>query len=320
MDFSEFPPEIRNEIYHYALVLPIPVRPTLTHRRDHLEDGSRAMIQPMITYRLRSKLDADALHNDEISLARNRDLEDYPRISIGLLRSNKAIYEEARFIVYSKNKFQFFHSTVGHHCGIHASYGREWRVFEAFLKRIGDQNANYIRFLYICFPAFVHEGREEGADPIGTQKITLRPYSLRSLILLRDKCTNLQVLEISLDHPWESIDALKRTLNNSAIEPPDAIALVKEYLQNIPACKIKITHSDNPELDNHILARIKECGWSIDFKSKTPAKQSHSYLTFGPWTSNDEAYHEWGWFEYDSDDPYPTEDDSDYEYWAIDTF
>ena len=117
----------------------------------------------------------------------------------GLLLANRTVHQEARFLLYTRNRFDFTMATPEN--------------IASFLEKIGRNNADCIRQIYINFPNFLY------LDP---GDIALEADSIAILTSIQSSCTKLGTLTISpystyamelrldaLDYPKIAAEALK---------------------------------------------------------------------------------------------------------------
>ncbi|KAH8663689.1 hypothetical protein BGZ60DRAFT_529941 [Tricladium varicosporioides] len=120
-------------------------------------------------------------------------------LTTGLLLANKAVYQEARFLLYTQNRFDFTTATP--------------EKIASFLETIGRSNADYIQHVYFNFPTFLY------LDP---KDIALEDDSIAILRSIQSGYTKLRTLTISpysayamelrldaLDYPKIAAEALK---------------------------------------------------------------------------------------------------------------
>jgi hypothetical protein len=250
LNFSSFPSEIQNQIYEELLVLSEPIIIEMA------TEGSRSI--------------RGVLPNTNNWLT-------WGKLGLcpAILLANKQIHREATSLLYSMNCFR-----VGA-LGSSYTYETPYSTLTSFLDRIGSQNASFLCRICIAFPTF---------DDYHTGSVTLQEDSIRALELIRDKCTNLAILETSLETTAVvglSIDSL-----NNPSAAAEALALVDMRFKAIPSVKeiIVNVYDETPSLG--LRDKMRGCGWIVT---------------------------EWGGLEavrdFGSDDEFDRYDDYDYDYW-----
>jgi hypothetical protein len=99
-----------------------------------------------------------------------------------ILRVNKRTYSEARSLLYSSNRFKFSDIDLTQNSKLNTNSA----ILAYFLSQIETENASFLRHIYIDFPA----------ERSGTAM--LKENGTKILELIRDHCTGIAVLEISL--------------------------------------------------------------------------------------------------------------------------
>jgi hypothetical protein len=153
-----------------------------------------------------------------------------------ILLANERAHREASPLLYSRNCFRL-----------------DKGFLTLFLDHIGPQNASYLRHICIAFPAF---------EDYHLGSITLKEDSIRTLERIRDNCTNLATLEMSLRF---------RTINimESAIDAPDspraaALALVDARFKAISSLKEIIVNVYDEPLSCDLREKMRGCGWTVE--------------------------------------------------------
>jgi len=156
------------------------------------------------------------------------------------------VQREASPLLYSGNRFGFSHP-----------YPMTWifaecQVFTSFLSQIGRQNASFLRHISIHFPDF---------DDF--RPATLRKESMKLLEFIRDNCTSIATLEISMDSPYSSAytaDLDSSLVTGEALELLDArfkaMSSLKEIIVNVP-----VYGNEGPS--DSLRKKMRDCGWTI---------------------------------------------------------
>ncbi|ORX98185.1 hypothetical protein BCR34DRAFT_577444 [Clohesyomyces aquaticus] len=160
---------------------------------------------------------------------------------LGLLYTNRQIHNEASAVLYRVNHFHLMDMTP-----------QQAGLLESFLNCVGPTNAAAISRLCINFP--VTQNIEQ---QLGTVK--LRDDSLRSLVLLRDKCTNLSTLDLLVHYKNSSF------FRNSDGFLREALSLINSHFKSITALKkIVVRCSDHKRVPNSPAKQcMEELGWEI---------------------------------------------------------
>ena len=149
-DFLKLPPEIRNQIYEFALVRDTAIEiwsQAISHAAG-LWRKEKHPKYPVYEEALDRWMDASVnklgRHSSEEVIVNGAEIKEQ-RIqwsssvdgrSLNLLFTNRVISSEASSIFYSQNRFG-------------DCFGWDWRMFESFLERIGPLNRAYLCDLHI---------------------------------------------------------------------------------------------------------------------------------------------------------------------------
>ncbi|KAN0068465.1 hypothetical protein V8E54_013189 [Elaphomyces granulatus] len=126
-----------------------------------------------------------------------------------LLRASKSVYHEASPLLYSRNRFDFTDL---------ASRGR-LSALTSFFNQTGDKNASFIRHLCIDFLGYPD----------------LKEDSIRTLELIREKCTNITIFE--------------------TLRTPQGDLVTKEVIVHIHSHKVP---------SYYLYKKIRDCGWTVN--------------------------------------------------------
>lgn len=196
------------------------------------------------------------------------------RLCTELLRVNKKVLSEARPLLYARNCFQFpnvpTRTAVG---SVHIA---------PFLEQIGDEQASLIRHICIIFPDIYY-------DIYGS--VALHPAHIRSLALVREICTSLSTLELSLDtsdcladYVSES-DATEKTLDFLNMRF-SAILSLKEVVVNVQIY-------GEEELHNTAMTKMCEYGWTVHV-TKCEILEEEPWLGY----DDDDYDNDWAYMAY----------------------
>jgi hypothetical protein len=120
----------------------------------------------------------------------------------------------------------------------------------SFFGQIGDKNTSFIRHLYIDVPTFHdHQPRTAAFEDDG----------IKALELIRDKCTNIAILETSLYDIWP-FEYYK--VNGSLIVAGAALELLDTRFKAILSLKEVIVHIYK-DPSNNLLKKMRDCGWTV---------------------------------------------------------
>ena len=180
----------------------------------------------------------------------------YPAILV----ANKQVHQEANPLLYSMNRFRVGAGEYSY------TYEISWEILRKFLDHIGNQNASFLRQICIAFPAFeiYHAGN-----------ITLQEDSVLSLELLRDRCTNLNILETSLETTTaveHSIDSL-----DNPLAATEAMALVNTRFKALPSLKEVIVNVFDKAPNVLLREEMRSCGWRIEVTASKSDRSLDSY-------------------------------------------
>ena len=137
-----------------------------------------------------------------------------------LLRASKRVHREASPVLYSYNRFEF-------NC-IHPSelcirtIPTKSAALASFFGQIGHQNASFLRRIWI------------NSDCPSVDNVQLQEENLKMLELIRENCTTVAILEISLHDFWSYDANGSRTIKQAVLESLDArfkaISSLKEVI------------------------------------------------------------------------------------------
>ncbi|KAH8586095.1 hypothetical protein B0O99DRAFT_558607, partial [Bisporella sp. PMI_857] len=122
-------------------------------------------------------------------------------LTLGLLFANKTVHYEARFLLYTQNRFDFTMASPEN--------------IVSFLETIGRNNADCIRQVYINFPTFLY---------LDFGDIALENNSIAILTSIQSSCTKLRTLTIS-SYSIHAMELKLDALNNLKIAT-EALKLV----------------------------------------------------------------------------------------------
>jgi hypothetical protein len=165
-----------------------------------------------------------------------------------LLQLNKQAHSEASPLLYSNNRFRFpdiWTSTDSAHIA-------------PFLLQIGPQ-ANLIRHICISFPTF---------DDFRHGSASLHEAHIKNLELIRDTCTSITTLELSLHS-----DRANCALRDSPVAE-QALDLLDARFKAIPSLKEVIVnfqvYSEEDLSDDRV--KMRDRGWTVEV-TKLPKKK-----------------------------------------------
>jgi hypothetical protein len=175
-----------------------------------------------------------------------------------VLRANKRVHHEAEGLLYTGNQFEFIDLVPTERLMY-----TDCTAVESFLNQIGLQNSSLIRHICIDFPA-ISDHRPGTA--------CLHGDSIKTLELLREKCTSLTILETPLYDiiPLEVYheDTGKRMVADAAVDLVDArfrdISSLKEIVVNVYTYD-KYKDLDYDPLKNpsdELLRKMRDHGWT----------------------------------------------------------
>ena len=194
-----------------------------------------------------------------------------------ILVANKQIHHEATPLLYSMNRFRVGAGEYSY------TYETSREILQKFLDHIGNQNASFLRQICIAFPAFniYHAGN-----------ITLQEDSVLSLELLRDRCTNLHILETSLETTTaveHSIDSL-----DNPLAATEAMALVNTRFKALPSLKEVIVNVSDKAPNVLLREEMRSCGWRIEVTASKSDRSHDSY------DDTDDGYDGYDYYFYDN--------------------
>lgn len=211
--FLDLPPEIRNEIYKYLVVQ-----------------------EEIICCVMKSLL--------ELPPAKWKATKRSLLVHVNILRVNKVINHEAKFLLYSQNRFEFI------------NLFRFGARFEEFLKGIGPKNASYIQHLKIIFPMFDYSACD----------VTFKWDYTRMVKQISKECTDLQTLELDLgvEQWWE---LQRRTPERHGLVLA-ALRLLDTRLRKVQSLKeIRIVADPSYFPDASIKREMEKLGWVVVAKT-----------------------------------------------------
>jgi hypothetical protein len=263
LNFSTFPSEIRNRIYEELLVL------------------SQPIIIEMATDRSRN---IRRVLSDSDNWLTCGTLGLCPAI----LLANKGTHCEATPLLYSMNSFRVGASESSH------TYETPCAILTSFLDHIGSQNAGFLRRICIAFPTF---------DDYHAGSVTLQKDSIRALELICDRCTNLAILETSLQ-TTAAVELSIDSLDNPRAAA-EALALVDTLFKAISSLKEIIVNVYDEAPSLYLRDKMRGYGWTItewealesirDFGSDFDGFDDYDY---NYWEENPREEKDW-WDDYD---------------------
>lgn len=170
-----------------------------------------------------------------------------PRLWLALLYSSRQLHAEARAVVYASNSFALLDRTP-----------QQLELLEAFLDGIGPTNAGFLSQLGINFP--VVESMDESSGVV-----ELREDNIRSLDLIREKCTNLKTLE-----------TMVYSLSSNGLPKPDgnelpfirkALSGVDAQLRTIGSLRRIIVKVYGHATSPSEIKIMEKLGWEVTFAS-----------------------------------------------------
>ena len=166
------------------------------------------------------------------------------RLCPAILLANKRAHSEASPLLYSRNRFRLQDPGL-----VDETQGA---ILTSFLDHIGRQNASFLRHICMAFPAF---------DEYDLGSVTLQEDSIRTLELVRNNCTNIATLEMSLQTTTAmefAIDAL-----DSPRTAAEALVLVNARFKAISSLKEVIVNVYDETPSDDLRKKIRGCGWII---------------------------------------------------------
>lgn len=189
------------------------------------------------------------------------------RLCPAILLANKRALREAGRLLYSRNCFRVQAPIFL------PEYIAQLTILTSFINQIGPQNTSFLPHICIAFPEY---------EDYSLGSVTLREDSIRILELIRNNCTNLAILEMSLQSTSareSAIDAL-----DSPRAASEALALVDGRFKAIPSLeKIIVNVCDEP-CSHEVREKMRGCGWIIEV---TEQEDSESFRSFDEWSDDE---------------------------------
>ncbi|RDL35191.1 Uncharacterized protein BP5553_07122 [Venustampulla echinocandica] len=165
-----------------------------------------------------------------------------------LLQLNKQAHSEASPLLYSNNRFRFPDVFTS------ISSATDSAHITPFLSQIGSQ-ASLIRYICITFPTYpsFYDPQYDGAR--------FRESNIKNLELIRDKCTSITTLELSIPPNREDFVFDDSSM---AIETLD---LLDTRLKGIPSLKeiiVDFQVYSEEDLSDDRMKKIRDRGWAIE--------------------------------------------------------
>jgi hypothetical protein len=167
-----------------------------------------------------------------------------------ILHVNRTSYNEASVILYRGNCFAFDNEQGG----------SDTDLLACFLRCIGTRNSSLLAHVRIGFPIIEFEEYHVGNVAIDTD-------SLGMMAVLRERCTDIKVLEISL----QSSSAMEAKLSQMCIAPASqALSLVDAEFSAIKALrKILVNAYEQPTL-RYLRETLSKFGWTVKLLPNVP--------------------------------------------------
>jgi hypothetical protein len=138
---------------------------------------------------------------------------DIPRRWLALLHANRQIHQEASGVLYRSNHFNLVDTRK-----------KQADLLQSFLNCIGSLNAGFLSHLCISFPAI-------DAVEKDSQNLQLSEDGLRTLKILRDKCTSLTTLEMFV--PSRNFSGITTTVHDNWCSTQKALLEIDAHLNPI---------------------------------------------------------------------------------------
>jgi hypothetical protein len=155
------------------------------------------------------------------------------------------VHREASPLLYASNCFEFIHLNL---CTPSLARFTQSAALGSFFTKIGHQNASFIRQICIDFPTI------SNYKPGST---TLQKDSVKTLELIRDKCTSIAELETTLRDTYLLETDTSPIVVEAALERVDthfkAILSLKEVI-------VHIHHHQDPSDD--LKKKMHDFGWT----------------------------------------------------------
>ncbi|KAF2671671.1 hypothetical protein BT63DRAFT_422212 [Microthyrium microscopicum] len=279
----DLPPEIRQMVYRHLLVLPEPCKMRVAFSRKR---GSRAILErlkyvyfsdPSIPWvdslgpSERKKWLEDSGNPEGVFWTEKVDYQyqhkdEIPTLSAQVLRLSRIINEEACAVLYSENKFMFFHSMVHNPLKVSGDYlyNQEWRILDNFLHIVGSHNSQHIRYLMIYFPQVL---KTNPFNPL-LESVGSRAAALFGLNVIKSRCPNLQTLEMSVDNnPWASeVSNLNCTFQSKDDDKDwfDPISVVDREIRKITSLKeVIVSTTSGIRPNSELRTSMIKHGWTV---------------------------------------------------------
>jgi hypothetical protein len=171
-----------------------------------------------------------------------------------LLRASKSVYHEASPLLYSRNRFEFTDLAPTRRLSTKSS------ALTSFFSQTGDKNTSFIRHLCIDFPTFSDYRPGTAA---------LNDDSIKTLELIREKCTNIAILETSLRDIWPFESYKTSGLLELLDARFKAILSLKEVIVPISSYKVP---------SNDLKKKMRDCGWTVNVTILVESEESEDDL------------------------------------------
>ncbi|TGJ86688.1 hypothetical protein E0Z10_g2014 [Xylaria hypoxylon] len=177
------------------------------------------------------------------------------RLCPALLRVNKQVHSEASSLLYSNNRFRFPVIFTSMSFAINRAH------IAPFLCQIGSQ-ASLIRYICISIPAFP----TFFTSP--QDKATFREAHSNNLELIRDTCTSITTLELSVppDHADDVFDD-----SPMAAETLDLLDTHLKAITSLKEIIVNFQIYSDENLSDHQMKKIRDRRWSVEV-TKIPKK------------------------------------------------
>ncbi|KAK1764239.1 hypothetical protein QBC33DRAFT_457687 [Phialemonium atrogriseum] len=202
------------------------------------------------------------------------------QLTLGLLRTNKAVHDEASSLFYSRNRFDFTNATP--------------EEVSLFIEKIGSSNAGCIRHILIEFPQFLH---------LGSDDVTLVEDSASILAIIQSGCANLSTLTTSIDST-SAMESRLDGLDNYKVAT-EVLNLVDARFKAISSLQhiILEVYEDGPS--DHIRRAMESYGWTMNTREYVEEDEGYS---IGGFSDFEDGYRYYG----DDSDDYDIDNDSDF--------
>jgi hypothetical protein len=167
------------------------------------------------------------------------------------------VYSEASPLLYSNNRFRFPDICTSTPSATDSAH------IVPFLSQIGSQ-ASLIRHICIAFPTF---------DDYRRGRAKLHEAHIKNLELIRDTCTSITTLELSLSKTFP-LDSANDALDDSPIVA-DALDLLDMRFKAVPSLKeiiVNVQVYGEEDLSDDLM-KMRDCGWTVEVtKLEIPKK------------------------------------------------